>query len=118
MADLLPVNACAPEPDRVRRAAELLAHGELVVFPTETVYGLAADPRVAGAADRVYAAKNRDEGKPLAYLLADAKDLAAFGGAPDGMAARLTANSWPGPLTLVLPAQDGGSIGSVYRVAS
>lgn len=114
MADLLPVDVRMPEPDRVRRAVEALARGELVVFPTETVYGLAADPRVAGAAERVYAVKCRDEGKPLAYLLADAGELAVFGVEPDGVAARLAAAFWPGPLTLVLPTEGGGSIG--FRV--
>lgn len=113
MADVLLIDPRAPEPEPIRRAVEALASGALVVFPTETVYGLAVDPRVEGAEERVYAAKGRDPNKPLAYMLADPAQLAAFGVAPNGLAQRLANAFWPGPLTLVLEA-GGRSIG--FRV--
>ncbi len=79
-----------------------LARGELVVIPTETVYGLAADPRVPGAVERIYGAKERPESKPIPFLAADVEQVAARGAAMEPAAVRLMRRFWPGPLTLVL----------------
>jgi tRNA threonylcarbamoyl adenosine modification protein (Sua5/YciO/YrdC/YwlC family) len=88
----------------VARAAGVLLAGELVVLPTDTVYGLAACPVVAGATRRLFAAKGRGADVPVAVLCADAEqalglaDPASLGADVRRIAARL----WPGPLTLVL----------------
>jgi L-threonylcarbamoyladenylate synthase len=87
----------------VTRAAELIKAGEVVAFPTDTVYGLAALPAAAG---RIYAAKGRPADKQLIAMAADAiafEGLVRF----SERARRLAARNWPGPLTLVLPTVSG-----------
>lgn len=97
-------------PDRkaIVDASAALARGALVVVPTETVYGLAADPRVPGAVELIYGAKNRARRKPITLLAADAAQVrAACGGRLGARAQRLAAKYWPGPLTLVLKTREG-----------
>lgn len=93
------------EPDvaAIEHAASLLRRGELVAFPTETVYGLGALATDDAAVARVYAAKGRPAHNPLIVHVADraaAGSLVRF----DERADRLALAFWPGPLTLVLPA--------------
>jgi L-threonylcarbamoyladenylate synthase len=86
-------------------AARVLAVGGLVAFPTETVYGLAADATNGAAVARLYAAKGRPTFNPLIVHVADraaAQRLGRF----DAAASALAAAFWPGPLTLVLPKTD------------
>jgi L-threonylcarbamoyladenylate synthase len=89
----------------ITEAARILATGGLVAFPTETVYGLAADATNGAAVARLYAAKGRPRFNPLIVHVADraaAQGLAKF----DAAASALAAAFWPGPLTLVLPKMD------------
>ena len=79
-----------------------LSRGELVVIPTETVYGVAADPRVPGAVERIYLAKSRSARKPITLMAADVSQVRDRGVDVPPAAARLAARYWPGPLTLVL----------------
>ena len=86
----------------IGRAAEALATGGLVAFPTETVYGLGADARDADAVAKIFAAKDRPQFNPLIVHvpdLATAESLAALG----DEARTLAAAFWPGPLTIVAP---------------
>jgi L-threonylcarbamoyladenylate synthase len=86
----------------VAKAAQCLAAGGLVAFPTETVYGLGADAAQAGAIARLYEAKGRPSFNPLIAHVADlraARQIARF----DATATKLAEAFWPGPLTLVLP---------------
>jgi len=89
------------------RAADALAAGALVVLPTETVYGLAADARRPDALARIYGAKRRDAGKPVAFLAADSDAVEAAGAILSPAARDLAARYWPGALTLVLPCGEG-----------
>ena len=92
-------------PDRgrdVARAANILAVGGLVAFPTETVYGLGADASNAEAVARVFATKGRPTAHPLIVHLADATQLDDFAIAIPDAARALAAAAWPGPLTLIL----------------
>ncbi|WP_174279485.1 L-threonylcarbamoyladenylate synthase, partial [Sphingomonas bacterium] len=93
-------------PDAIARAAALIASGDIVAVPTETVYGLTADAGDAAAVARIYAAKGRPSFNPLIVHVAD---LAAAGalGVFDDDARSLAARFWPGPLTLVLPLRAG-----------
>jgi L-threonylcarbamoyladenylate synthase len=89
-------------PDAIDRAAALLRAGELVAFPTETVYGLGADARQGRAVAAVFEAKGRPHFNPLICHFTTAG--AAFAEVvPDARARALAAAFWPGPLTLVLP---------------
>ncbi len=93
----------AVDPAAVAAAAELLRQGELVAFPTETVYGLGADAASGRAVARVFAAKGRPADHPVIVHVATAAAIDHWArGVPDG-ARRLAAAFWPGPLTLVLP---------------
>lgn len=91
----------------IEGAVLALRRGELVVLPTETVYGVAADPSNPQALRRLFAAKGRPESVPLPVLLPDAVDLAGWASEVPETASRLAARFWPGPLTLVVPRAAG-----------
>ena len=98
----------ASAPDLVR-AARLLAAGQLVAFPTETVYGLGADARNGRAVAAIYAAKGRPSFNPLIVHVADAETARTHVTWNDA-AQKLADAFWPGPLTLVLPLRPGHGI--------
>ncbi len=93
-------------PEAVAAAAQVLAQGGLVAFPTETVYGLGADASNGVAVARLYEAKGRPSFNPL---IAHAPDIAAAQrlGRFDRTARLLAEKFWPGPLTLVVPKAAG-----------
>lgn len=93
----------------IDEAARLLRAGELVVFPTETVYGLGADAANDQAIAAIFAAKNRPRFNPLIVHVAElaaAEQIALF----DGRARTLAGRFWPGPLTLVLARRETARI--------
>lgn len=98
----------------IAKAAAALRAGGMVILPTETVYGLAADAGNARAVARVYAAKGRPAFNPLIAHVADvaaARAVARF----DARAEQLAARFWPGPLTLVLPVADEAAVCDLAR---
>ena len=97
----------ASDSQSVDRAAERLAAGGLVAFPTETVYGLGARADDDGAVAKVFAAKGRPSEHPLIVHVADAQHARAFTQEWPPLAERLAAAFWPGPLTLVVPRREG-----------
>ena len=101
--EVLAVDARAPEPVRVARAAAVLRGGGLVAFPTETVYGLGALALDADAVRRIFAAKGRPAENPLIVHIADISEVSQVAGAWPDAAGRLARRFWPGPLTLVVP---------------
>jgi len=86
----------------VAAAADRLRAGELVAFPTETVYGLGADARNPAALAKIFAAKGRPADHPLIVHLPAASHLERWAVAIPETAFKLTAAFWPGPLTLIL----------------
>lgn len=102
----------APDAAGIQTAAALIAAGQQVAFPTETVYGLGADARNASAVAGIYAAKGRPSFNPLIVHLARAEQAAALVDWPE-TAALLARHFWPGPLTMVLPLKDGHGICSL-----
>jgi L-threonylcarbamoyladenylate synthase len=94
-----------PDAATLRLAGELLRTGELVAFPTETVYGLGADASDPAAVARIFAAKGRPVDNPLIVHLADAGELSRVAATITPLARSLAAAYWPGPLTLVLDAR-------------
>lgn len=92
----------APDTAGMARAVALLAAGEVVALPTETVYGLAAVAANGAAVARIFAAKGRPSFNPLIVHVADAAQAATLVEV-NATAAALMAAHWPGPLTLVLP---------------
>jgi L-threonylcarbamoyladenylate synthase len=100
--ELLPPDAAG-----LARAAGLLRGGDLIAFPTETVYGLGGDARSDLAVARIFEAKGRPRFNPLIVHVPDldaAREFAVFGPVAETVAARF----WPGPLTLVLPLRAAG----------
>lgn len=100
--------------DTVQAAVEALRGGRLVILPTETVYGLAADAGDAAAVAAIFEAKGRPRFNPLISHVADAqaaRALAQF----DAQANALADAFWPGPLTLVLPVLDNDRISDLAR---
>jgi len=99
----LAIDSEAPSLDALAPAVAALQRGGVIAYPTETFYGLGADPLSAAAVARVFGVKARVEGQSLPLIAADlaqARRVADVTGA----AARLAARFWPGPLTLVVPA--------------
>jgi L-threonylcarbamoyladenylate synthase len=92
-----------PDPLRIEEAARLLNAGELVAFPTETVYGLGADATNPAAVTRIFAAKGRPLGHPLIVHVSNFDAAREWAGRVPEAAARLADAFWPGPLTIVLP---------------
>ncbi|SIQ16934.1 translation factor SUA5 [Paracoccus thiocyanatus] len=100
------------DPQGIAAAAELLAQGEPVAIPTETVYGLAGDAHNAQAVARIYQAKGRPSFNPLIVHVPDlavAERIAVFGDAARALARAF----WPGALTMVLPLRPGAGIASL-----
>ncbi len=93
----------ADDPGAPARAAQVIAGGGLVILPTDTVYGLAADPWQPGAVAALYAAKTRPPDRAIPILLADIEDIAQVAAEVPGIARRLAEAFWPGPLTLAVP---------------
>ena len=96
-----------PESDEIAAAAELLRRGEVVGFPTETVYGLGANAWDEQAVAKIYAAKGRPTENPLIVHILDASCLGQCVAMPlrPDLQAQVDAvlDFWPGPLTLILP---------------
>ncbi|HWV17052.1 MAG TPA: L-threonylcarbamoyladenylate synthase [Rhodocyclaceae bacterium] len=89
----------------IQQAAELLAAGELVAMPTETVYGLAADARNPAAVAKIFAAKGRPADHPLIVHIGDIAQLEQWAREIPPAARVLAEKYWPGPLTLILKRQ-------------
>lgn len=89
----------------IQQAAELLAAGELVAMPTETVYGLAADARNPAAVAKIFVAKGRPADHPLIVHIGDIAQLEQWAREIPPAARVLAEKYWPGPLTLILKRQ-------------
>ena len=87
-------------------ALAALKRGEVIVFPTETLYGLGADALNFSAVENIYQIKGRDPDNPFPVLIADRVMLDILVAETTPLAEKLMAHFWPGPLTLVLPARN------------
>ncbi|HEY0872869.1 MAG TPA: L-threonylcarbamoyladenylate synthase [Vicinamibacterales bacterium] len=92
--------------DAMQHAIEVLREGGVVAFPTDTLYGLAVDPRSADAVQRLFAIKGREAGHAIP-LIAATVEQAGRAAIFDERATRVAAAFWPGPLSIVLPAREG-----------
>jgi len=94
------------DPNVVARAAKALVAGQLVAFPTETVYGLGADAENPAAVERIYTVKNRPESHPLIVHVSNTGLVDYWAKVVPGYAQKLIADFWPGPMTLILPRSE------------
>ena len=98
---LIEVNPADPDPEVIKRAADVLRRGGLVAFPTETVYGLGADALNPDAVKKIFTAKHRPLDNPIIVHVAELEDLSVLTDDISSQAILLAENFWPGPLTLV-----------------
>ncbi len=89
-------------PDQLQEAGNLIAAGELVAFPTETVYGLGGDALHPDAAKKIYEAKGRPSDNPLIIHIAEVSDLERVAKVVPEQAKKLADAFWPGPLTMIV----------------
>jgi len=103
----------------IQKASRIVNEGGIIVFPTDTVYGIGCDPFNKKSVDKIYKIKNRPKSKPfpvLVYSMKEAKQIAEF----DSDSERLAERFWPGPLTLILKLNDskmGESLELKERIA-
>ena len=102
--EIVKINCDNPEASLIRYAADQIRAGEVLGMPTDTFYGLAADPFNLRAVDRVYDIKSRSRHKPLSLLIADVDQAEQLAQDLDGRVLRPGATFWPGPLTIIVKA--------------
>ena len=96
-----------PSAETISAALAALKRGEVVVFPTETFYGLGADALNENAVERIVTLKGRSPDSPIAVIVADPEMLPQIVAGIPPIAEKLMRQFWPGPLTLVLAAKPG-----------
>jgi len=107
--EIIKTDPLHPEKEIIRKAARLLRSGELVIFPTETVYGLGADGSSPEALEKIFRIKGRPRDKPLTRLIGDWSELKSVIWQSGHLA--LAKRFWPGPLTLIVELSDGSRCG-------
>ncbi len=105
---ILPIDPRKPEPERILDAARCVHQGGLVIFPTETVYGIAADCANPMAMKRLREVKKRSEGKPFSIMIAQKELVRNYTSCADPKLFKLIDRYWPGPLTVIVPASKPG----------
>lgn len=103
-AELLRIHAQSPEPNVLRYAADFLTRGRVVAVPTDTVYGLAADPFNLAAVEQIYRVKGRPESRALPILVSSFEQAMLLSREVPANFLRLAQEYWPGALTLVVDA--------------
>lgn len=106
MTEAIRIDPRDPHPEDIARAAKFLADGQVIAYPTETIYGLGADVLNRKAVKRIYDLKARDYGLPIAILVADLKMLREITLEVPDSALPLMRTFWPGPLTILFPASE------------
>ena len=101
-----------PESEKIAYAAKIIRQGGLVVFPTETVYGIGADMNNKKAIARLREVKKRAEDKPFSILISHVNQLSNLTNYDNPVLFKMIDQYWPGPLTVIVPAkEDGQTVG-------
>jgi len=121
----LQVNAVKPEPHIIELAAQIIRAGELVAFPTETVYGLGADAFRPAAVEKIFQAKGRPPENALLVHISNLSQVHRLAAEVSETAKKLMERFWPGPLSIILPSRAivpeivrGGQTGVGLRMPS
>ena len=110
--EVIEVHPEYPDLKKITYCARIIRQGGLVIFPTDTVYGIAADYTNASAMQRLREVKKRSEGKPFSVLISQVGLISNYTSTNDPALYKLISRYWPGPLTVVVPMRnDGGTIG-------
>ena len=103
MAEVLKINPDNPQGRFIRRAAELLTNGGILIYPTDTVYGIGCDIFNKKAIDRIYQLKGKERRKPLSFIVPNLKDISNYAHVSD-QTYQIMRRLLPGAYTFVLPA--------------
>jgi L-threonylcarbamoyladenylate synthase len=103
-AEIVKINSANPETSLIRYAADQIRAGEVLGMPTDTFYGLAADPFNLRAVERVYEIKSRSRHKPLSLLIESTDQAEELAKPLPAEFYQLARRFWPGPLTLIVKA--------------
>ncbi len=104
MTDIIHIDPKHPDPAAIEQAVTYLRDGQVIAYPTETIYGLGADVFNRKAVKRIYDLKARDYGLPIAILIGDLSNLPDVTSEVPDRALPLMRHFWPGPLTILFPA--------------
>ena len=103
MADVLHIDPAHLKGRHVRHAVEVLEGGGVIVYPTDTIYGLGCDITRKAAIERIQRIKGRDAKKPMSFVCADLNDISRYARVSN-FAYRILKRLLPGPYTFILPA--------------
>lgn len=96
-----------PDPQVIRRAVEAHREGKILLYPTDTIYGLGCDPFLPGALHRLFEVKGRAQSRGVLVLIASQAGVLSVAGNLPPSFHSLAARFWPGPVTFLLPAAPG-----------
>lgn len=103
---IITINSAMPQPERIAEAAHVIRQGGLVIFPTETVYGIAADANNPAAIDRLTQIKQRSADKRYSILVAHRGVVDNYSFYKEPNLYKVIDKYWPGPLTVILPSRN------------
>ncbi|MCX6743242.1 MAG: L-threonylcarbamoyladenylate synthase [Candidatus Parcubacteria bacterium] len=101
---LLKINSKNPEPDKIAQVVEILKNGGIIVYPTDTIYGLGCDIFNKKAVAKIYQLKKREQNKPMSIICAELKEIAKYALISD-YAFQIFKKTLPGPYTFILKAK-------------
>ena len=110
-AKIVKIDPLNPDADFIKEAAGIIRDGGLVIIPTDTVYGIAANSLNEKALFRLYAIKQRPKEKAFSLLINDKRKIEDFCSEIPASAYKLIEKYWPGPLTIILKSKEGGTMG-------
>ncbi|MBN2284270.1 MAG: threonylcarbamoyl-AMP synthase [Deltaproteobacteria bacterium] len=104
MPDRIPIDGDHPDPSLLEKATRIMQEGGVIAYPTETFYGLGADPLNESALRRLYLIKGRTFSKPIPLIIGQRSDAERYVRTISDEGRRLMDHFWPGPLTILFPA--------------
>jgi len=107
---IVKVNSAYPEKEKIQQAVEVIKNGGLVIFPTDTVYGIGANAFLSEAVKKIYQVKGRTFKKPLILLLENQGQVYPLVSEISEEAKKIIKKYWPGPLSLIFKASPLGTI--------
>jgi L-threonylcarbamoyladenylate synthase len=107
MTEVVHIDPAQPAAHLIHKAAAVIRNGGIIIYPTETLYGLGANPFDLAAVERLYKLKGREAGKPIPFLIKDQEMLDTLVADVPPIGRQLMEQYWPGPLTLIFRAKEG-----------